>query len=126
MSKPPEPDIYESVLLEIGRITTAWTNRPEAVRKEVARIADHAAAVVKIRNKFAHGPLGMGVNFDTRKFEVYLKNVSVGGRGVLTLDHEILTDTELREAYESVSKLYRRLIEHWNDIVDVPRPEKLG
>jgi hypothetical protein len=99
--------------------------RPEAIRKEVARIAEHAAAVVKIRNKFAHGPLDMGVNFDTRQFEIYLKHVSVGGKGVLTLDSEPLKREDLRQACESVSKLYQRLIEHWHEIIDIPTPEEL-
>ena len=101
-------------------------DRPKTIQKEVARLADHAASVVKIRNKFAHGPLDMGVNLDTREFEVYLKNISIGGKNALTLSSETLTTEELRKAQESVSKLYQRLLELWNDIVDLPRAEELG
>lgn len=95
-------------------------DRPDSVRKEVAKIADHAASVVRIRNKFAHGPLDMGVNFDTREFEVYLKHVSIAGKGVLTLDSEPLKREDLQKACESVSSLYQRLLEHWHEIVEMP------
>jgi hypothetical protein len=101
-------------------------DRPKKIQDEVARIGGKAAEVVRIRNKFAHGPLDMGINLETRKFEVYLKHISVGGRGKLTFDSETLTKQDLDKAQESVAKLYQSLIEHWHEIVDIPRPEEMG
>lgn len=95
--------------------------RSEQILKAVRSIAGQAAEVVRVRNKFAHGPLDMGVNFETREFEVYLKHVAVGGRGVLTLESKPLTLAELEEAQRKVAGLYQRLIENWPEIIDVPR-----
>jgi hypothetical protein len=157
----PGSDVYESRLLEIGRITTTWAKfehfidqaiwilakvgpregacitsqigsvagkfralvalmaeaqRPEEAQKAVRRMNEEASAVALIRNKFAHGPLDMGVNFDTRDFEVYLRRITIDGKK-LVFETSALTHEELVEAQRRVSALYQILIENWPSIV---------
>jgi len=99
--------------------------RPEDVQSEVASMAGEAAKVVQLRNKFAHGPLDMGINFDTRKFEVFLRNVGVRSKE-LTFESKPLSVTELTEAYTKVSNLYERLMRNWAQIVGVSRIDLLS
>jgi hypothetical protein len=42
------------------------------------------------------------------------------------LESETLTDKELAEAYKKVSDLYQQLMDHWREIVDIPRREEIG
>lgn len=171
MARHPQRDLYESTLVEIGRITTAWAKfehwvdvaiwyladiedrrgdcittqlgsihakfralkalmveagRPETILKIIRGIAGEAAEVVKTRNKFAHGPLDMDVNKETREFEVYLKHISVRGKGVLTLESEVLTTSELETAQANVAGVYQKLIKHWHEIIDIPSAEELA
>ncbi|MGE0232476.1 MAG: hypothetical protein AB7S46_11910 [Flavobacteriaceae bacterium] len=171
MARHPQRDLYESTLVEIGRITTTWAKfehwvdvaiwyladvedrrgacittqlgsihakfralealmveagRPEPILKIIRGIAGEAAEVVKTRNKFAHGPLDMDVNKETREFEVYLKHISVKGKGVLTLESEVLTTSELETAQAKVAGVYQKLIKHWYEIIDIPSAEELA
>ena len=145
MARHPQRDLYESTLVEIGRITTTWAKfehwvdvaiwyealmveagRPEPILKIIRGIAGEAAEVVKTRNKFAHGPLDMDVNKETKEFEVYLKHISVRGKGVLTLDSEVLTTSELEIAQAKVAGVYQKLIKHWHEIIDIPSAEELA
>ncbi len=170
MSPAPGPEIYESRLLEIGRITTTWAkfehwidqaiwllakvdpregacittqigsihgkfralqalmagaNRPQKAQAEVASIAGQAADVVLIRNRFAHGPLDMGINFETREYEVYLRNVAVRGK-TLQFVTSALTHEELVEALKKVNDLYQRLLKSWALIVGVSSADALA
>jgi hypothetical protein len=99
--------------------------RPEGIRRKVASMSGEAAEVVQVRNKFAHGPLDMGINFDTRQFEIYLRNVGVRSKS-LTFESEPLSSTELAEANERVGKLYERLMRNWAQIVGVHRVDLLS
>jgi hypothetical protein len=83
-------------------------------------MAGEAATVVQLRNKFAHGPLEMGINFDTRKFEVFLRNVGVRTKE-LTFESTPLSVSELRDAHTKVSDLYQKLMRNWAQIVGVSR-----
>jgi hypothetical protein len=99
--------------------------RPEDVQQEVARMAGEAARVVLVRNKFAHGPLDMGIDFDTRTFEVYLRNVGVKSKE-LTFESVRLSVDDLVEANRQVASLYQRLIKNWPGIVGVSRIDALS
>ena len=87
-------------------------------------IAGEAAEVVKTRNKFAHGPLDMDVNKETKEFEVYLKHISVPGKGMLTLESGVLTKSKLETAQAKVAGIYQKLIKHWHEIIDIPSAEE--
>lgn len=52
--------------------------RPAEVQKEVDRLATKAAEAALIGNRFAHGPLDMGINFETRGLRC-LPQTGVGG-----------------------------------------------
>jgi hypothetical protein len=65
-------------------------DRPAEVQKKVAQLGTKAMEAALIRNRFAHGPLDMGINFETREFEVYLRRVSVD-RKSLTFQTSPLT-----------------------------------
>lgn len=73
-----------------------------------------------IRNKFAHAPLDMGIDFETRKFEVCLRHVGVRSKS-LTFESVQITETDLADANKQVANLYMRLIKHWGRIVGVSR-----
>ena len=94
----------------------AEAQRPEEAQKAVRRMNEEASAVALIRNKFAHGPLDMGVNFGTRDFEVYLRRITIDGKK-LVFETSALTHEELVEAQRRVSALYQILIENWPSIV---------
>ena len=99
--------------------------RPSDVQKEVASIAGEAAEVVQIRNKFAHGPLDMGIDFESRKFEIYLRQVGVRGKA-LTFEATPLSPEDLAQANTRVANLYQRLMKHWGAIVGVDRIDLLS
>jgi hypothetical protein len=90
--------------------------RPEEAFKAVHKLAADAATVGQLRNTFAHGPLDAGVNFDTREFEVYLRNVGVRGKS-LKFETTVLTAEHLSNVQEKVAALYMNLIENWPLIV---------
>jgi hypothetical protein len=87
----------------------AEAKRPKEAQKAVARLSTKAQEVALIRNCFAHGPLDMGINFETKKYEVYLRQVSVD-RKTLTFQTTPLTHEELQSAQKEVSELYLELI----------------
>ena len=103
----------------------AEAQRPQFIQDEVASMAGEAARVVLIRNKFAHGPLDMGIDFDTRKFEIYLRHVGVKSKQ-LTFESALLTAEELTIANQQVISLYQRLVEQWGAIVGVSRVDLLS
>ena len=78
-----------------------------------------------IRNRFAHGPLDMGINFETREYEVYLRNVAVRGK-TLQFVTSALTHEELVEAQKKVNDLYQRLLKSWALIVGVSSADEIG
>jgi hypothetical protein len=90
--------------------------RPETAFKAIHKLAADANTVGPLRNTFAHGPLDMGVNFDTRDFEVYLRNIGVRGKE-LTFETTVLTAEQLNKVQEAVTNLYMKLIENWPLIV---------
>jgi hypothetical protein len=95
----------------------AEAQRPEATQKNVARLSTKAQEVALIRNRLAHGPLDMGINFETKEYEVYLRQVSVDRR-TLTFQTTPLTHEELEAAQKAVSELYLDLIKIYPSIVD--------
>lgn len=99
--------------------------RPQQVQKDVASLAGEAAQVVLVRNKFAHGPLDMGIDFDTRTFEIYLRHVGVKAKE-LSFESVQLTLDDLTDAHDQVSKLYQRLMKLWPAIVGVSRVDLLS
>lgn len=93
--------------------------RPEPALKIARQITERTAAVVVQRNLFAHGPLDMGANFDTRTFDVYLRRVRIHGKS-LELDTEVITIDELDKANTAISALYKDLMDHFAEIVGQP------
>jgi hypothetical protein len=83
-----------------------------------------AETIVTIRNRFAHGPLDMGLNLETRTFEMYLRKVAVKGK--LQFETNVLTKEELDKARNAVSTLYNDLLENWGAIVGVSWPDDLA
>jgi len=94
----------------------AEAQRPEEAQKIVRRMNEEASAVALIRNRFAHGPLDMGINFETKDFDVYLRKVSVDGKKLI-FETSPLTHEELVDAQKRISALYLSLIENWPSIV---------
>jgi hypothetical protein len=108
-SVPAKFRALQSLMAEAGR--------PEDAQKAVARLSSKAQEVALIRNRFAHGPLDIGINLETREFEVYLRQVSVD-RKTLTFQTTPLTHEELKAAQKQVSELYVELIKIFSSIVD--------
>lgn len=100
-------------------------SRPAKAIKLAKQLSDEAARVVQIRNRFAHGPLDMGINFEKRAFEVYIRQVGLKGRE-LDFKTSALTIDELAKAQKAVSDLYRRLIENWALIVGIDAKDVLA
>jgi hypothetical protein len=94
----------------------AEAGRPSEAIKEASQMEDEAGAVVRIRTRFAHGPLDIGINFEKREFEVYLRRVGLKGRE-LTFQTSPLAESELETAQAAVSNLYNRLMKNWGLIV---------
>jgi hypothetical protein len=99
--------------------------RPTEAQKEVARLATKAMDAALIRNRFAHGPLDMGINFETREFEVYLRQVSVD-RKSLTFQTSPLTHDELVAAQSAISDVYLELIRIYPAIVGKGHMDELA
>ena len=100
-------------------------NRPTDAIKVANQMSDEAGRVVQIRNRFAHGPLDMGINFETRAFEVYIRRVGLKGRE-LEFKTSALTNEELNKAQKAVSDLYRGLMENWALIVGTSSKDELA
>jgi len=58
----------------------------------------------------------MGVNFETREFEVYLRRINLHGK-TLHFETSALTKADLADAQKAVSDLFMRLIENYGLIV---------
>jgi|GraSoiStandDraft_5_1057265.scaffolds.fasta_scaffold90365_2 hypothetical protein len=99
--------------------------RPEDIQREVASMAGEAALVVMTRNKFAHGPLDMGMDYQTQQFEIYLRHVGVKSKS-LTFESVPLLAADLAAANQRVAKLYERLMKNWAQIVGVSRIDLLS
>jgi hypothetical protein len=67
----------------------------------------------------------MGINFETRTFEIYLRHVGVKSKE-LTFESVQLSPSDLAKANDEVGKLYERLMRHWGDIVGVSRIDLLS
>lgn len=100
-------------------------NRPKDAIDAAGKLSNEAAKIVQIRTRFAHGPLDMGLNFDKREFEVYLRQINTTGRN-LTFLTAPLTDEELAEANQAISGLYMKLLEVWPLIVGVSHINSLA
>lgn len=100
-------------------------NRSEGAIKVANQIASEAGDVVQIRNRFAHGPLDMGINFEKRALEVYMRRVGLKGRE-LEFKTSPLTKEDLDRAQKRVSDLYRRLFENWALIVGTSTTDELA
>jgi hypothetical protein len=92
--------------------------RPKTAINIANKLSSKAASVVNIRNRFAHGPLDMGINLETREFEMYLRRVGNSGKSVV-FETTTLTATDLTAALSEVSDLYMQLIENYSLIVGV-------
>jgi hypothetical protein len=103
----------------------AEAERPEDAIKIANQMSDEAAKAVQIRNRFAHGPLDMSINFETRAFEVYIRRVGLKGRE-LEFKTSPLTKEELDKAQKRVSDLYLRLIKNWALIVGTSTTDELA
>jgi hypothetical protein len=99
--------------------------RPKEALKAADKLSDEAGRVVKVRTRFAHGPLDMGVNFDTRDFEVYLRRVAVSGKD-LDFRTSPITEEELDKALKDVSQLYMSLLNQWPLIIGKAAPDALA
>src|SRR5262249_16596030 len=80
----------------------AEAKRPGEAQKAVAQLSTKAQEVALIRNRFAHGPLDMAINFETREYEVYLRQVSVDRR-TLTFQTKPFTHDELVAAQKEIN-----------------------
>jgi hypothetical protein len=100
-------------------------NRPADAIKVANQMASEAGEVVQIRNRFAHGPLDMGINFEKRAFEVYMRQVGLKGRE-LEFKTSPLTKEDLDKAQKRVSDLYLRLIKNWALIVGTSTTDELA
>ena len=99
--------------------------RPKLAIDAANQLSAKAANVVNVRNRFAHGPLDMGVNLETRKFEMYSRRVGNSGKAVV-FETVPLTEDDLREALSKVSELYNGLLENWSLIVGRESPDVLA
>jgi hypothetical protein len=100
-------------------------DRPAEAQKEVARLATKAMEAALIRNRFAHGPLDMGINFETREFDVYLREVSVD-RKSLTFQTSPLSHDELVKAQSAINEVYLKLIQIYPTIVGKGHVDELA
>jgi len=99
--------------------------RPKPAIDAANQLSTKAANVVNVRNRFAHGPLDMGVNLETRKFEMYSRRVGNSGK-VVTFETVPLTEDDLKEAQSKVSELYQGLLDNWYLIVGTDSPDALA
>jgi hypothetical protein len=100
-------------------------NRPKEAIDAANKISADAATIVNIRNKFAHGPLDMGINLDTRQYQVYSRRVGNSGKKVIFETAE-LASTDLEEALTKVNSLYMRLLRDYSLIVGTPFTDTLA
>jgi hypothetical protein len=107
----------------VGLMTEA--SRPPEAIKEANQLSEDAAKVVQIRTRFAHGPIDVGVNFETREFEVYLRRVALKGRELI-FETSPLTHEELEQAQAAINKLYLRLIKSWALLVGTASTDTLA
>jgi hypothetical protein len=99
--------------------------RPEEAITDANQLSNKAANIVNVRNRFAHGPLDMGINFETRKFEMYSRRVGNSGKSV-KFETVPLTEDDLKEANTKVRELYQGLLENWFLIVGKAGPDALA
>jgi hypothetical protein len=99
--------------------------RPEDAIKVANKLSSKAGEVVQIRNRFAHGPLDVGINFETRAFEVCIRRVGLKGRE-LEFKTSALTKEELGKAQKAVTDLYLSLIKNWALIVGTSTTDELA
>jgi hypothetical protein len=92
--------------------------RPQQAINAANKISSEAARVVNVRNRFAHGPLDMGINLETRQFEMYARRVGNSGKRVI-FETTPLRSADLSDALEQVSGLYGNFLENYSLIVGV-------
>jgi hypothetical protein len=99
--------------------------RPQTAIDAANKISSRAASVVNVRNRFAHGPLDMGVNFETREFEMYSRRVGNTGKSVI-FETVALTAADLQDAQTKISELYQQLLKDWQLIVGASSVDELA
>jgi hypothetical protein len=100
-------------------------NRPQSATKFANKLSEEAAQAVQIRNSFAHGPLDMGINLETRELEIYMRRVHTKGK-TLSYETTILTKDELDKALKSITDIYLKLVKNWSLIVGASSIDELA
>jgi hypothetical protein len=99
--------------------------RPKEAIDIAKKLSNEAATVVNIRNRFAHGPLDMGVNLETRQFEMYSRRVGNSGKSVI-FETVPLTAADLESALSEVADLYTKLVKNYSLIVGIAFTDTLA
>lgn len=99
--------------------------RPQPAINAANRLSIKAAKFVNVRNRFAHGPLDVGVDLGTGKFEIYSRRVGNSGKAVI-FETVPLTEDDLKDAQSKVSELYQGVLDNWYLIIGTDSQDALA